>query len=686
MLTRRVACLSLALSLISCGGGGSDSNSPTNLTPPLVTTPPPASPADISWRGDGRPCFDFPSTSNTWCQVSPPPAPWQFRMNTSLIGWGISPEGVARTTDGGATWKLVGGYTLTALATPDANTFWGVGANGLIVKTIDAGQTWTAVNVSGNPALNDVVARDAQTALAVGNNGVLIATTDGTNWRSRTTGTSLPLISVSTSDFRTILAVGAAHGTPENFSVLTSTDGGLTWSTRTKAQFSPALDSGFGLFQVASYAPSSAWLVGSWATLHTDNNFQSYISTGISNATYGRGGPFAAADSLRAWVASGPFIQSTSNGGASWQQRNGPTNLNASSVPAWIDALPSGQLFVSAWAGSMAGAQAPDIWLTSLDDGQSWNTVAKLVNYSYSGLSAGAGGTVVLCCSIGSDNSALFGVVRSTDSGRTWQRLPTTQFWAGTATIQGTSIWAGDVATGAIYVLNDASHTWVQRRSPINTPLSSSTSAGQHIWFAGVKGTIIHSPDAGVSWESQSTGAALDIAHIYSVDSSHIWAYSSSYQTGGSVFYSANSGRTWSVSNLSAASGQITALVTLGPTSALVSGIQLQGPNQVEGLFLTTDGGKTWAFRSATSFLSVDQTLVPRDVIVFQGPHGTLLLRATVSIGGVQGPQTFTSSDQGQTWNLASSVPQDLRQTTLSADGKVFWGIGDGGNAYRIAQ
>ncbi|WP_316666678.1 WD40/YVTN/BNR-like repeat-containing protein [Ralstonia psammae] len=603
-------------------------------------------------------------------------------MNTNLIGWGISPEGVVRTTDGGATWKLVGGYTLTALATPNANTFWGVGANGLIVKTIDAGQTWTSINFNGNPALNDIVARDAQTALATGNNGLLIATTDGATWSARTTGTSLPLVSISTSDFKTILALGSAHGTPQNFSVLTSTDSGLTWSTRTKAQFSPALDGEFGAYRLASYAPSSAWLLGSWAVLRTNNGFQSYASSGIANATNGNGGPFDSADASRAWVASGSFIQSTSNGGGTWQQRSGPANLNPAATPAWINALPSGQLFVSAWSGAAPGAEAPDIWLSSQNDGQSWNTLAKLVNGNYSGVSTGTGDSVLLCCSVGSDSASVSGVVSSTDSGRTWQQRPA-QFWVGTATFQGASIWAGDL-TGAIYKLNSTSNAWEQRKGAINIPLSTSANASQHLWFAGTQGTVIHSPNAGASWEQQSTGSSLDIVGIYAADASHVWAYSSSYAVGGNVFYSADSGRTWTTSNISAASGQITSLVTLGPTSALVSGIQLQGPNQVEGLFLTNDGGRTWTFRSAASLLNVPPLTV-RDVIVLQGPRGTLLLRTTVVGGVAQGPQTFTSNDQGQTWNLASSVPQDLRRATLSADGNVLWTIGDRGRSYRVA-
>lgn len=604
-------------------------------------------------------------------------------MNTRLIGWGISPEGVVRTVDGGATWRLVGGYTLTAMATPDANTFWGVGPNGLIIKTMNAGQTWTSTNVDGSPAFNDVVARDAQTALAVGDNGVLIATTDGANWSSRATGTSLPLVSISTSDFKTILALGASYRTPQDFSVLTSTDGGLTWSARTKAQFSPSLDAGFGAYRVASYAPSGAWFLGSWAVLHTNDNFRSYAPTGISNATYGRGGPFDSVDSLRAWVASGQFIQSTSDGGGMWRQRSGPADLNPAATPAWINALPSGQLFVSAWASAGPGTEAPDIWLTSSDDGQSWSTTAKLVNDTYSDLSVtGDGGTVLLCCSKSGDKSSVSAVVTSTDSGRTWQRQ-SAQFSLGTATLQDGSTWASDVLTGAIYSFDSASNTWVQHRGPAGFSLNTSTSVDGHLWFAGVKGTVIHSPDAGTSWESQNIGSSLDIAQIYAADSSHVWAYSSSYATGGSVFYSADSGRTWTISNLSGPSGAVTSLVVLGPTSAIVSGTQLQGPNAVEGLFLTDDGGKTWTFRAASSFLN---SVWPRDVSVFRGPHDTLLLRATLLVGGVPSPQMFASIDQGQTWSPAGFAPLDLMRTTLSADRNVLWAIGNRGRAYRVVQ
>ena len=53
-----------------------------------------------------------------------------------------------------------------------------VGASGTVIKTTDAGQTWTAM-IIGPDELRAIYAIDANTAWAVGSSGAIYATTDG---------------------------------------------------------------------------------------------------------------------------------------------------------------------------------------------------------------------------------------------------------------------------------------------------------------------------------------------------------------------------------------------------------------------------------------------------------------------------------------------------------------------------
>ena len=75
---------------------------------------------------------------------------------------------------------------------------WVVGEDGLILHTVDGGQTWL-VQISGVPGrLRGVIARSAREALAVGQNGVILVTTDGgRRWRHDRSGTSTTLAAIA---------------------------------------------------------------------------------------------------------------------------------------------------------------------------------------------------------------------------------------------------------------------------------------------------------------------------------------------------------------------------------------------------------------------------------------------------------------------------------------------------------
>ncbi len=85
---------------------------------------------------------------------------------------------------------------LTAVYFTDANTGYATEFNGPIIKTTDAGTTWTALT-SGTKILNAVYFTDANTGYAVGFSGTIIKTTNaGANWTTLTSGTTNDLYAV----------------------------------------------------------------------------------------------------------------------------------------------------------------------------------------------------------------------------------------------------------------------------------------------------------------------------------------------------------------------------------------------------------------------------------------------------------------------------------------------------------
>ena len=105
-----------------------------------------------------------------------------------------------------------------------------VGERGHVLRSPDAGATWTQADVPTRALLTGVHLHDAMRGWAVGHDEVVIRTTDGgVTWQRvhHAPERERPLLDVWFADARTGFAVGA-YGT-----LLATTDGGDTWEART---------------------------------------------------------------------------------------------------------------------------------------------------------------------------------------------------------------------------------------------------------------------------------------------------------------------------------------------------------------------------------------------------------------------------------------------------------------------
>lgn len=142
--------------------------------------------------------------------------------------------------DGGAMYSSTDGLTWTAIShtnTAKVNgcSYWGsyrlVGDGGLVLTSTDA-LTWTQQTSGTTENLYAIAGNNSTLLVAVGANGKIITSPDGVTWTARDSTTTQTLYAVnysglspSGSSSGTWTAVGVA-GT-----VVTSTDGGLTWAT-----------------------------------------------------------------------------------------------------------------------------------------------------------------------------------------------------------------------------------------------------------------------------------------------------------------------------------------------------------------------------------------------------------------------------------------------------------------------
>jgi photosystem II stability/assembly factor-like uncharacterized protein len=102
-------------------------------------------------------------------------------------GWIVGDQGtILRTADAGGTWtpqvSNSTGYTLTAVAFATTTIGTVVGSAGRILRTTNGGTTWVpliAVDTNGGKGLNDVYFQDEDRGWIVGNGGLVLRTSNG---------------------------------------------------------------------------------------------------------------------------------------------------------------------------------------------------------------------------------------------------------------------------------------------------------------------------------------------------------------------------------------------------------------------------------------------------------------------------------------------------------------------------
>jgi photosystem II stability/assembly factor-like uncharacterized protein len=165
-------------------------------------------------------------------------------------------------------------YTIECL---DANIVVAAGSNGLLIRSSDAGATWTQLPSGATDNLRRVRWHSPQLGVLLGNGGVALKSTDaGLTWKPLNTGTSDALLDVHFFDDQNWFAVGRGAR------IITTSDGGTTWE-----------DGGSGL-----------------------NNYNEIAFRGDFGIIVGNKGT----------------IRVTNDGGAKWRSRDSPVPLELTSV------------------------------------------------------------------------------------------------------------------------------------------------------------------------------------------------------------------------------------------------------------------------------------------------------------------------------------------------------------------
>jgi len=269
----------------------------------------------------------------------------------TAAGWAVGANGlVIKSVDAGATWTASNPVvqTLNGVHFVNDDVGWAVGANGAVSKTIDGGDHWSTTTPTTR-TLNDVFFIDETHGWAVGSYGAVLRTINGVNWTA-SSPTTAELYGVHFIDQNTGWAVGAGV-------TLRTTNGGTNWTVT-----SPTTSTLRGVFFVNA---TTGWAVGSaGVVIKTVNGGASWTvstatSVGLNSVR------FVSANVGFAVGASGAVLKTT-NGGTDWTEQH--------PVPGALNAV----FFIDAMNGWAVGVNGVQIKTTNAGESWAWSTPAAV--------------------------------------------------------------------------------------------------------------------------------------------------------------------------------------------------------------------------------------------------------------------------------------------------------------------
>jgi len=174
----------------------------------------------------------------TWSQMttgssSPFRCIWFTSPTTGYIMGGSGSGEILKTTNCGATWSStsISSSVLYGTYFTSLTNGYTVDYNGLVVKTINGGTSWTTISSGPTEIFADVRFINSTTGFIVGRNGTIRKTTDsGATWVNVTSGTTDALSAINFVNSTDGFIIGGPIPTPAG-TILSTTDAGATWTS-----------------------------------------------------------------------------------------------------------------------------------------------------------------------------------------------------------------------------------------------------------------------------------------------------------------------------------------------------------------------------------------------------------------------------------------------------------------------
>ncbi|MFA6481742.1 MAG: YCF48-related protein [Bacteroidales bacterium] len=423
------------------------------------------------------------STDNglTWTNQPTPTtseiADIKFFGNTGIAvsTWGK----VLRTTDAGATWTMTtfedtGNLKIISILDANNMLIWGQASKTLVSTNGGASFAMRSNSTDKIGWMNDLFIKPNGYFLGVGERGLLFKSTNGTDWSIKTNGFIENIQDIwFTDNLEGFIAGGDGL-------LMKTTDGGVTWVSKNHPMYPPEYTCLFFINKTIGFAGANHTL---YKTTNSGENWTEVMGMNSSLKAPGFIKSVFFLDRDNGWtIAEEGIVCRTADGGTTWQAiQTGSTDILSDIV------------FTDKLHGFAAGSGGA--FLKTIDGGLNWNQISNSISEYISTMHAFNQDSIIVACFMGEAH-------RTYDGGLTWNPLVlprsiSYQYFRQIRFLDNKIGWM-IADPGVILKTTDGGDTWSRQGSNVGHELNSVYFTDEnHGWACGWGGTIIKTVDGG---------------------------------------------------------------------------------------------------------------------------------------------------------------------------------------------
>ncbi|MBS1517550.1 MAG: T9SS type A sorting domain-containing protein [Bacteroidetes bacterium] len=523
----------------------------------------------------------------------------------------------------------------------DANTGYICGDNGVLMKSIDGGVTWTNSNTGiSNVKLNSISFKDAQNGVTVGNNGsVFVTSNGGSSWTAETVSTTRNLLAVKY--YSDGIGIAGEWGT-------------VLYRGTSSAWYYPNMKTNSDIRGIEGESFNDIHVVGGGGFIR--NN----ISGNSNFLNFERNPMLADLVSISKFANIGYAVSSlnnavirTTNGGVSWELPSGTTvSYNWVSKPGASGNFLGNNMCLHPTDRNTIFIAFGNRIYRSTDKAEGWTAIGNVIpssNTPHSFFVSPVDTNIWLVATEASPDR----VYRTTDYGNTWTAVLTLNFSNYGQPLEmdqnnpHTFYFAPD--NGGFWKSTDDGATWneISNSYPFRSPCDIIVmhDSSKVIFVAdGITGSgqanIFRSINGGANWTLVHTASASEIPSMANsvFDQATMWC---TEWSGSNIYKSTNYGANWTTDHSNSFSGWGSDVCREDP-DVIITG------SWGASATISTNGGQTWTNISSGLSGHGGGILIPdRGYLVCHQGSNVYKLNVTYSV--------LTAVNE----NIISAVPAD---------------------------